>query len=148
MTKGVTTMRSAMTMDRIQDLHGAPVFSSDREKIGTVDHVYYNVETNEPQWLAIGTGVFSNKYGMVPLRGASFEQDGVIVPFTKDQVKGSPDVAPDAISRHLEKELWSYYGQHGTWGQEYGDDFSQPAQPVSGTEDSRIRRWQWEHSQR
>jgi uncharacterized protein YrrD len=141
-------MRSAMTMDRIQDFRGTPVFSTDREKIGSVDHVYYNVETNEPEWLAIGSGILSNRYVMVPVRGASFEKDGVIVPFTKDQAKNSPDVAPDAISRHLEKELWSYYGQHGTWGQEYGHDFREPAQPVSDVEDSRIRRWQWEHSQR
>jgi PRC-barrel domain len=141
-------------MDRIQDLRGAPVFSNEREKIGTVDHVYYNVETNEPEWLAVGAGILTNRYVMVPLRGATFERDGMIVPFTKDQVKHSPDVAPDAISRHLEKDLWSYYGQHGDWAREFGRDseysrdYTQPAQPVSGYEDSRLRRWQWEHSQR
>jgi uncharacterized protein YrrD len=141
-----------MTMDRIQDLRGAPVFSSDREKIGTVDHVYYNVESNQPEWLAVGAGIISNRYSMVPLRGASFEQDGVVIPFTKDQVKRSPDVAPDAISQHLEKELWSYYGQHEAWGHEYGrpEDFREPAVPVTepAYEQSRIRRWQWEHTRR
>jgi sporulation protein YlmC with PRC-barrel domain len=144
-------MRSAMTMDRIQDLRGAPVFSSDREKIGTVDHVYYNVESNQPEWLAVGAGILSHRYSMVPLRGATFEQDGVIVPFTKDQVKDSPDVAPDAISQHLEKELWSYYGQHGDWGREYGlPDYLEPARPVTepGYEQGRIRRWNWEHESR
>ena len=89
MTKGVTTMRSAMTMDRIQDLRGAPVYSTDREKIGTVDHVYYNVDTNEPEWLAIGSGILSNRYLMVPLRGGSFEQEGVIVPFADTSTSGS-----------------------------------------------------------
>jgi sporulation protein YlmC with PRC-barrel domain len=145
-------MRSAMTMERIHDLRGAPVYSSDREKIGSVDHVYYNVESNEPEWLAIGGGFLSNRYSMVPIRGASFEQDGVVVPFTKDQVKRSPDVAPDAISQHLEKELWSYYGQHGEWGREYSqpDYLREPAAPVRepAYEQSRIRRWQWEHTHR
>ena len=145
-------MRSAMTMQSIQDLRGAPVYSSDREKIGTVDHVYYNVESNQPEWLAVGAGIVSHRYSMVPLRGATFEQDGVIVPFTKDQVKDSPDVAPDAISQLLEKDLWSYYGQHGDWGREYGqpEDYREPARPVTepGYEQGRIRRWQWEHEGR
>jgi hypothetical protein len=72
------------------------------------------------------------------------------VPFTKDQVKDSPDVAPDAISQHLEKELWSYYGQHGDWGREYGqpEDYQEPARPVTGYEQGRIRRWNWEHEGR
>jgi hypothetical protein len=144
-------MRSAMTMDRIQDLRGAPVYSSDREKIGTVDHVYYNVETNQPEWLAVGAGILSHHYSMVPLWGASYEENGVIVPFTKDQVKHSPDVAPDAISRHRERELWSYYGQHGDWGQEYGrEHLREPARPVTEPEyeQGRIRRWNWEYERR
>jgi hypothetical protein len=141
-----------MTMERFRDLRGAPVYSSERERIGSVDHVYYNVETNEPEWLALGAGILSNRYSMVPLRGASFERDGLIVPFTKDQVKDSPDVAPDAISQHLEQELWAYYGQHGDWGREYGrpEDYQQPARPVPDPEfeRSRIRRWNWEYAHR
>jgi sporulation protein YlmC with PRC-barrel domain len=151
--KGVTTMRTQMTMERMQDLRGAPVYSKDRDKIGTVEHVYYNVEQNEPEWLAVGAGILSSRYSLVPLRGASFEEKGVIVPFTKDQVKDSPDVAPDAISKHLEKELWSFYGQHGDWGHEYGHeyrDYEQPARPVHDPEyeQSRIRRWEWENTRR
>ena len=154
------------TMDQIHQLRGRPVYSRDRDKIGTVEHLYYDVERNEPQWLAVGAGILSNRYSMVPLRGATFEQEGVIVPFTKDQVKNSPDVMPDAISQHLEKELWSYYGQHGDWShdeqqvggyqqpatgyQQPATGYEQPAQPVHDPEyeQSRIRRWQWEHSQR
>jgi PRC-barrel domain len=153
-------------MQRIEHLRGKPVYSSERDRIGAVEHVYYNVENNEPEWLAIGAGVLSHRYSMVPLRGATFEDEGVIVPFTKDQVKNSPDVMPDAISQHLEKELWSYYGQHGDWArdeqqaggyqqpatgyQQPATGYEQPARPVHDPEyeQSRIRRWQWEHSQR
>jgi sporulation protein YlmC with PRC-barrel domain len=153
-----TSMRSdTQTMEQIQQLRGAPVYSRDRDKIGTVEHVYFDVERNEPQWLAVGAGILSNRYSMVPLRGATFEQDGVFVPFTKDQVKNSPDVMPDAISQHLEKELWSYYGEHGDWGREAHSGYQQPtggyeqpARPVHDPEyeQSRIRRWEWERVQR
>jgi hypothetical protein len=138
-------MRSTHTMERIEDLRGLPVLSSERERIGSVEQVYYNEDTNEPEWLAIGTGIFSNKYLTVPLRGAVVEADGVIVPFTKEQVKDSPDIVPDAISQHLEKELWSHYGQFGDWSREYGTDFNRPG---SEYEQSRIRRWNWEHMTR
>jgi hypothetical protein len=139
--KGVTTMRTAMTMDRIEHYRGKPVFSADGDKIGSVDHVYYNVVRNEPEWLAVGAGILSNRYSMVPLRGARFEDDNIVVPFTKDQVKHSPDIAPDAISQHLEKELYSYYSQHGDWARQFGEDYTAPAEPVSG--EVRIRRWDW-----
>jgi hypothetical protein len=139
-------------MQRIEHLRGKPVYSSERDRIGAVEHVYYNVENNEPEWLAIGAGVLSHRYSMVPLRGATFEDEGVIVPFTKDQVRNSPDVMPDAISQHLEKELWSYYGQTGQFGTDADrwsqEDYRQPARPVHDPyEGSRIRRWTWEHGQ-
>ena len=138
-------MRTAMTMDRIEHYRGKPVHSSDGDKIGTVEHVYFDVDRNEPEWLAVGAGILSNRYSMVPLRGARFEDDSIVVPFTKDQVKHSPDVAPDAISKHLEKELNSYYSQYGEWAREFGNEYRQPAQPMTDPAygDVRVRRWEW-----
>jgi hypothetical protein len=73
-------------------------------------------------------------------------------------VKNSPDVMPDAISQHLEKDLWSYYGEHGDWSREAqhsgyqqpATGYQQPARPVHDPEyeQSRIRRWEWERVQR
>ena len=143
-------MRTAMTMDRIEHYRGKPVLTSDGDKIGSVEHVYFNVDTNEPEWLAVGAGILSNRFSMVPLRGATFEDDRIVVPFTKEQVKNSPDVAPDAISRHMEQQLYSYYGQQGQWGQPSSDPYSQPAQPVTDPTfgDARFRRWHWEYGTR
>jgi uncharacterized protein YrrD len=142
--KGVTTMRTAMTIDRIDRYRDLPVYSADGDKIGSVEHVYYDAQTNEPEWLAVGAGILSNRYSMVPLRGARFEDDRIVVPFTKDAVKNSPDVAPDAISTHLEKELYSHYSQHGEWAKEFGTmhrDTEGVTDPAYG--EVRIRRWEW-----
>jgi sporulation protein YlmC with PRC-barrel domain len=132
-------MRTAMTTERLEEIRGTPVYSTDREKIGTVEDVYFDVPSGQPEWLAVGAGILSNQHRLVPMRGASFEEDGVVVPFTKDQVKTGPEVMPDAISPHLENELLAYYRQHGEWGREYGDSVHEPGEAI------RIRRWQWEY---
>lgn len=132
-------MRTAMTRERLEEIRGTPVYSRDREKIGTVEDVYFDVPSGEPEWLAVGAGILSTHHTLVPLRGASFEEDGLVVPFTKEQVKNAPEVMPDAISPHLENELLSYYRQQGEWGREYGDPIREPADEI------RIRRWQWEY---
>lgn len=131
-----------MTMDRIEHYRGKPVYSADGEKIGSVDHVYYNADTNEPEWLTVGAGILANRHSMVPLRGSRFEDESIVVPFTRNQVKESPDVAPDSISRHLEKELYAYYGRHDEGGQQFGKDDRESAEPVHG--EARIRRWEWQ----
>jgi sporulation protein YlmC with PRC-barrel domain len=97
-------------MDDITRLRGATVYSSDREKIGSVEDVYLDVETQRPEWIALGAGVFSTKHVVVPIADATFEEDGVIVPFTKDRVKDAPEVEPEAISHRQEGELRSFYG--------------------------------------
>jgi hypothetical protein len=48
-------------------------------------------------------GFLSTKSTVVPLHEATFEQDRIVVPFTNDQIRNAPDVAPDAISQHLEQ---------------------------------------------
>jgi sporulation protein YlmC with PRC-barrel domain len=132
-------MRTAMTRERLEEIRGTPVYSGDREKIGTVEDVYFDVPSGQPEWIAVGAGVLSSHHTLVPMRGASFEEDGLIVPFTKEQVKDAPEMVPDAISPHLENELLSYYRQHGEWGREYGDSIPEPVQEI------RIRRYQWEN---
>jgi sporulation protein YlmC with PRC-barrel domain len=138
-------MRNTATMERIENLRGAPVHTSDREKIGTVENVYYDVETNEPRWLAISGGFLSTRSTMVPLHEATYDEDGIVVPFTKDQIKRAPDVTPDAISQHLERQLFEYYGF---------DPKAHLRQPVTegpatpADTQVRYRRWDWETPRR
>jgi uncharacterized protein YrrD len=135
-------MRTAMTRERLEEIRGTPVYSGDREKIGTVEDVYFDVPSGQPEWIAVGAGILSSHHTLVPMRGASFEEDGLIVPFTKEQVKEAPEVMPDAISPHLENEMLTYYRQQGEWGREYGDPIREPAAEI------RIRRWYWEYPPR
>jgi uncharacterized protein (TIGR02271 family) len=103
-------MQDRLTMNRLAEMRGAPVYDSDGDKIGKVEEIYYDYETQIPEWLGIGTGFFGTKRALVPIKGAREQEDGVAVSFTKEQVKDSPDVDEDEISQQTERELAGYYG--------------------------------------
>jgi uncharacterized protein (TIGR02271 family) len=103
-------MQQEMTIDQLSAMQGAPVYDSDGDKIGAVEEIFYDEQTREPEWIGIGTGFFSMKRVLVPVAGASSTADGVTVPYSKDQVKDSPDIDSDEISQETEQELYAYYG--------------------------------------
>ncbi len=102
-------MAQTMSMDRLAQLRGAPVYDSAGDKIGEVEEIFYDYQSNEPEWIGLGTGFFGKKRVLVPVRDASIEGDGVSVPYSKDVVKGSPDIDGEEISSETERELYAYY---------------------------------------
>jgi uncharacterized protein (TIGR02271 family) len=102
-------MPDTMTMERIAEARGAPVYDAAGEKIGTVEEVFHDIDTNRPEWVGIGTGFFGTKRVLVPLESAELKDDGLHVPYSKDHIKGSPDIDSDEISEETEQELYSYY---------------------------------------
>jgi uncharacterized protein (TIGR02271 family) len=93
------------------DWRDRQIIGSDGEKIGTVDEVYMDTTTGKPEWLCVNTGLFGMKSSFVPLRGARPAGEDVRVPYSKDEVKDAPGIAPEEqLSRAEEQELWSHYG--------------------------------------
>jgi uncharacterized protein (TIGR02271 family) len=103
-------MHETLTIDRLQESRGATVYDSAGDKIGKVEEIFYDDQTNQPEWIGIGTGFFGTKRVLVPVEGATLTDDGYTVPYSKDQVKDSPDIDSDEISQGTEQELYSYYG--------------------------------------
>jgi stress response protein YsnF len=98
------------TIEQLSELRGTPVYSSDGEKIGDVEEIFYDYSTRQPEWIGIGTGFFGTKRVLVPVEGASGNAEAFTVAYTKDQVKDSPDIDSDEISQETEQEIYSYYG--------------------------------------
>ncbi|MDQ3874066.1 MAG: PRC and DUF2382 domain-containing protein, partial [Actinomycetota bacterium] len=94
----------------MSEIRGTNVYSSDGDKIGSVEEIFYDEQTNQPEWIGIGTGFFGTKRVLVPIANADVKRDGVYVPYSKQQVKDSPDIDADEISEDAERELYSYYG--------------------------------------
>jgi len=103
-------MQQTMSRVRLDEMRGPPGYDSAGEKIGTVEEIYYDQQTRAPEWIGIGTGFFGTKRVLVPVQGAQLSDDGLMVSYSKEQVKDSPDIDEDEISQQCEADLAAYYG--------------------------------------
>jgi stress response protein YsnF len=103
-------MAQTMNRVRLDQMRGAPIYDNDGDKIGRVEEIFYDDQTNVPEWIGIGTGFFGMKRVFVPVTGAAPYEDGLMVPYDKDHVKDSPDVDEDVILEGTEARLAAYYG--------------------------------------
>jgi uncharacterized protein (TIGR02271 family) len=92
-------------------LRGQDLTGRDGEKLGTIEEIYLDTETNQPEWALVTTGLFGTKQSFVPISGASRAGDGVTVPFDKATVRDAPKVDPDGrLSGSEEQQLYRHYG--------------------------------------
>ncbi len=103
-------MPGTMTTDELMAAQGTPVYSSEGEKIGSVDEVFVDEETGQPEWIGLGAGFLKTKRALVPVAGAELREDAIYVPYSKQQVKNTPDIDADEISQETEAELYAQYG--------------------------------------
>src|SRR5215207_850339 len=97
-------------------LTGAPVQGRDGEKLGKVDTVYFDNDTDAPAWAAVTTDRFGGYVLLVPLAQADWDGATLSVPFDMQALKAAPHHDPDAaISPDDEDELYRHYGlsDHG-----------------------------------
>jgi uncharacterized protein (TIGR02271 family) len=100
------------TREDVLSWRGQTLHDSDGDKIGTIEEIYLDAETNEPEWAVVKTGLFGNKSSFVPISDASPSGDGVRVAFDKATVKDAPNVDPDGrLSQQEERELYAHYNR-------------------------------------
>jgi uncharacterized protein (TIGR02271 family) len=111
---------------------GREVVDSDGDKIGTLEEVYLDQQTGEPEWATVTTGFFGMKQSFVPLSDAEPTRGRVVVPYSKDQVKEAPSIDPDGeLSRQEEEQLYGHYGaEYGPLAE--GDERGPVGEDVSG----------------
>jgi uncharacterized protein (TIGR02271 family) len=101
----------------IAEWRGQDLLSNDGEKIGTIEEIYIDSQTEQPEWALVKTGLFGGKGTFVPLSQANPTGDGVQVPYEKSHVKDAPNIEPDGeLSRSEERTLYEHYDVA------YGDD--------------------------
>ena len=54
----------------VADLVDRTAVDPDGDKIGTIFDVYLDNDTDQPEWLAVNTGLFGSKVSFVPIAGA------------------------------------------------------------------------------
>ncbi|MFH9426094.1 PRC-barrel domain-containing protein [Streptomyces sp. NPDC017529] len=90
-----------------RSLIGRKAFDRNGTKIGTVDEVYLDDATGEPEWAAVRTGIFSRD-AFVPLEPSDLVGEALHVPYDRKLIRDAPDFG---VGRHLspEQELQLYH---------------------------------------
>jgi len=100
-----------ISTEHINTLQGATVVGANGERIGDVGQVLVDTATGQPEWVSVRTGMFGTHETLVPISDASLQSDQLSVPFTKDQIKAAPRMAPDQdLSQDDEARLYQHYG--------------------------------------
>jgi uncharacterized protein (TIGR02271 family) len=98
-----------VTTQQLEAAQNAPVYAADGEQIGHVGEFWYD-ESGRPQWLKIGSGFLGLKNRFVPVQGAELREDGLFVPYTKDQITSSPEQQGEDLTGDYEQQLSGSYG--------------------------------------
>jgi uncharacterized protein (TIGR02271 family) len=99
------------TEQAVAEWRGANAIDNDGDKIGAIDEIYMDADTGKPEWLAVKTGMFGTKVSFIPIAQAQATDDGVRVPYDKQQVKDAPQAEPDGqLSQEEEAALYRHYG--------------------------------------
>ena len=99
------------TIEDVKTWRGQDAYGRDGEKLGSIEDIYLDRETGEPEWVAIKTGLFGSKLSFAPLAQATTSGDGVRLPYDKNQVKDAPNVEADGrLSQDEEARLYRHYG--------------------------------------
>src|SRR5215212_1458239 len=102
---------TTLQKDRILQHRGDDLFDREGDKIGRIEEIYLDAESNEPEWALVNTGLFGTKQTFVPLSQASESDGTLVVPFDKATVKDAPKVEADGqLTEREEAELYRYYG--------------------------------------
>jgi uncharacterized protein (TIGR02271 family) len=98
-------------IDTVRGWQGATMVDRDGDRIGTIDAIYVDDQTGEPEWALVNTGLFGTKSSFVPIAQASGSGDQVQVPYDKQLIKDAPRIDTDQhLSEQEEQELWRHYG--------------------------------------
>jgi uncharacterized protein YrrD len=95
---------------------GKMLLDRDGDRIGKLQDVYVDVETDEPQFGTVKEGFIGRHLTFVPLPGIQVGPDSLRVAATKDQVRSAPDIAMhgEELSQADESTLYHHFEMNYT----------------------------------
>jgi sporulation protein YlmC with PRC-barrel domain len=103
-------MSDDVQVERVEDWVGQEVVDPDGEKIGKLDDVFFDLQSDTPTLGAVKSGLLGRKVHVVPLAGASLGREHVRVAFSGAAVKDAPAIGDDGeISGSDEQALFAHY---------------------------------------
>ena len=97
-------------VENISDWRGKEIQDRDGDKIGKLEDVYVDTETDAPVFGSVKEGHISKHLTFVPLHDATASPDGLKVAVSKEQVKDAPNLDQDGeMSATEESDLYRHY---------------------------------------
>lgn len=94
---------------RVDDVYGA--------RVGVVEDVYVDHETDAPCWLLTKMGRFSEVYALIPVQDAVAGSGHVWVPYEKDLIRRAPQITGGMpVTQQTEAALCAHFGVMSTRG--------------------------------
>jgi uncharacterized protein YrrD len=95
----------------VADWHGKLLVDVNGEKIGKLEDVYVDVETDVPQFATVKEGFIGRHLTFVPLGGISAGPDELRVAVTKEQVQDAPNIEQhgEELSQADESSLYHHF---------------------------------------
>jgi hypothetical protein len=83
-------------VERIEDWLGQQVLDADGQKLGKLDEIYYDLDSRDPVFVAIKSGLLGRHSQLVPVRGATVGRDHFRVAYTKELIDRAEESSGDA----------------------------------------------------
>jgi sporulation protein YlmC with PRC-barrel domain len=95
----------------VAEWHGKMLIDRDGERIGKLEGVYVDVETDEPQFATVKEGFIGRHLTFVPLSGIKVSPDGLQVAVSSELVKAAPNIEQhgEELSQADESALYHHY---------------------------------------
>jgi sporulation protein YlmC with PRC-barrel domain len=100
-----------VTLRDFSEWRGKDLIDEAGEKIGKLEDVYFDVETDEPQFGTVKEGLFGRHLTFVPLTEVIIGPNDLQVRISKSQVRDAPNIESegDALTQDDESTLYHYY---------------------------------------
>jgi hypothetical protein len=85
----------SIPIEELADWRGQDVVDQQGEKLGKLDDVLYDGESDDPSFAAVKSGTLSKHLTYLPLLGASVGREYVRVRYSKDGLKKAPSFDPE-----------------------------------------------------
>ena len=100
----------------VSEWHGRTLVDCNGEKIGKLQDVYVDVETDEPQFATVKEGFIGRHLTFVPLGGVQIGPDDLQLQVTKERVRTAPDIEMhgEELSEADESTLYHHFEMNYT----------------------------------
>jgi hypothetical protein len=97
--------------ENIRDWRGHRVVDSKGSRIGDLEAIYVDTDTDQPSFATVKVGMIGrSRLIFVPLRGATVAPGYLKVSVTKAQTKGAPSIDTDGeLFAEAEPEVFAHY---------------------------------------